>query len=471
MFKRSRIKIIVAIMAALLLFLLVMAGMIYGSSYRELSKENRAMLEQFCDGFDLNQAYMETHGARLYVESEVPPLPDVAHDPGTQGNDGYTDTEEPEEPEYPGDMDEPEDPDPGVDPDNDDGLRPPSPIYKEDREMHAYAVSSFYYTAFDSTGRPLLTGYGNGSVYAEEDIQSMATEILKSGKTQGTVGDLIYQVTDKGPYTLVAFMDNTVVRGSMETFLKYALISFGISAVLVFFLALVLSKKIIKPLEENDLRQKQFVSDAGHELKTPIAVMSSNLELLSREVGEDNQWLQNIQYENERMGALVRDLLELSHAETGTPVQDELDLSTLVEGEVLPFESIAFEEGLTLESDIAQGISVQGNPGQLKQLTAILLDNAISHSEGGNTVDIKLAPDRHQAMLTVINSGPEIPQDQREKLFERFYKTDEARIEDGGHYGLGLAIAKAIVQAHNGSIGVDCGEGKVTFRVAIPMKK
>ena len=299
----------------------------------------------------------------------------------------------------------------------------------------------------------------------------MAEEILESGMTQGTEGDLIYKVTDKGDCTLVAFMDNTVVRSSMETFLKYAFISFGISAVLVFFLALVLSKKIIKPLEENDLRQKQFVSDAGHELKTPIAVMSSNLELLSRDVGEDNQWLQNIQYENERMGALVRELLDLSHAESGTLPQEELDLSTLVEGETLPFESIAFEEGLTLESDIAQGISVQGNPGQLRQLTAILLDNAISHSEGGSTVDIKLTPDRHQAVLTVTNFGPEIPQDQREKLFERFYKTDVARTEDGGHYGLGLAIAKAIVQAHNGLIGVDCGDGKVTFRVSIPMKK
>ncbi len=483
MFKSSRIKIIAAIMAALLLFLLIMAGMIYGSSYRELSRENRDMLEKYSADFDLNQAYMEASGFGFNGQSGMPPFPGGPHGPGTLGDGGAGEAEdpaeptdpgdmdEPEEPEDPGDMDEPEEPDQGDVPDTDDGLRPPSPLYKEDRGMHAFAVSSFYYTAFDLSGRPLLTGYGNGSVYSEEDICSLAAEILESGKTQGTADDLIYQVTDKGGYILVAFMDNTVVRDSMETFLKYALISFGISAVLVFFLALLLSKRIIRPLEENDQRQKQFISDAGHELKTPISVMSTNLELLSREMGEDNQWLSNIKYENERMSALVRELLELSRAESGVPDHEDLDLSNLVTGEALPFESIAFEQGLTLNSDIPEGIHVKGNPAQLRQLTAILLDNAISHSEGGETVNVSLVQDRHQAVLSVTNPGAEIPADVRDKLFERFYRTDEARTgNDEGHYGLGLAIAKAIVQAHSGNIGVDCADGKVTFRVALPVK-
>ena len=297
----------------------------------------------------------------------------------------------------------------------------------------------------------------------------MAAEILESGKTQGSEGDLIYKVTEKDDCTLVAFMDNTVVRDSMETFLKYAFISFGISAVLVFFLALILSKRIIKPLEENDQRQKQFISDAGHELKTPIAVMNSNLELLSRDVGEDNQWLSNVQYENQRMGVLVTQLLELSRAENGTLSKEDLDLSNLVTGEALPFESIAFEQGLSLESDIEDGIHIQGNAGQLRQLTAILIDNAISHSQGGDSVDISLRTDRHQAVLSVTNSGPEIPKDVRDKLFERFYRTDEARTGGSGHYGLGLAIARAIVQGHSGMISVDCADGKVTFKAALPM--
>ena len=468
MFKRSRIKIIVAIMAALLLFLLIMTGMIYGSSYRELSKENRGMLERYSDDFRLEQAIMEKGGYGgdygTYSQPQMPAFPGGPHGPsswdGSEFEESRNQDDDPEDDDA-DDNDDFDDNDPG------DDMLPPA--IRDDRDLHAFAVSSFYYTAFDENGEPIITGCGNGEVYSEDDISSMAAEILESGKTQGSEGDLIYKVTEKDDCTLVAFMDNTVVRDSMETFLKYAFISFGISAVLVFFLALILSKRIIKPLEENDQRQKQFISDAGHELKTPIAVMNSNLELLSRDVGEDNQWLSNVQYENERMGVLVTQLLELSRAENGTLSKEDLDLSNLVTGEALPFESIAFEQGLSLESNIEEGIHIQGNAGQLRQLTAILIDNAISHSQGGDSVDISLRTDRHQAVLSVTNSGPEIPKDVRDKLFERFYRTDEARTGGSGHYGLGLAIARAIVQGHSGVISVDCADGKVTFKAALPM--
>jgi signal transduction histidine kinase len=199
--------------------------------------------------------------------------------------------------------------------------------------------------------------------------------------------------------------------------------------------------------------------------------MSANCELLSKEIGS-NQWLDNIQYENQRMNTLVKDLLDLSKAENGTLQEETVDLSNLVIGESLPFESIAFEQGLMLESDIKEGIKVKGNPTQLKQLTAILIDNAISHSEGGDKVALSLTSDNKAAHLSVTNSGKEIPSDKQALIFERFYRVDEARTEDGGnHYGLGLAIAKAITQAHGGKIGVECGDGKVTFKADIPIKQ
>ena len=235
-------------------------------------------------------------------------------------------------------------------------------------------------------------------------------------------------------------------------------------------MSLYLSRKIIAPLEENDARQKQFVSDAGHELKTPLAVMSTNCELLRRELGDD-PWLDNIEYENERMSLLVKELLDLSHAESGITAEEEVDYSNLVVGEALPFESIAFEKGLILDTNVQEGIWLKGNPGQLKQLTAILLDNAIDHSEGGRDILLSLVSDRKNAVLKVTNYGKEIPLDKQDKLFERFYRMDEARTEDGNnHYGLGLAIAKAITQAHNGTIGISCRDGKVTFQVTIPVR-
>lgn len=217
-------------------------------------------------------------------------------------------------------------------------------------------------------------------------------------------------------------------------------------------------------------RQKQFVSDAGHELKTPVAVMNANLELLSREIG-DNQWLSNIQYENERMSALIIQLLELSKAENVTPQMELLDLSRLVCGETLPFETVAYENGLLLNSSIAEGIQAEGNSIQLKQLVSILLDNAVRHSSSGGEVQILLKKEKNHAVLSVVNSGEEITSEQQKHLFERFYRTDTARTGEDGHYGLGLAIARAIAESNKGSIAVRCHDGKVEFIVKLTIKK
>ena len=159
--------------------------------------------------------------------------------------------------------------------------------------------------------------------------------------------------------------------------------------VLFFFLSVFLARKIVNPLEESYQKQKQFISDAGHELKTPVSVVSANAELLSREIG-DNQWLQNIQYENERMGMLVGQLLDLARTENVTPQMEHIDFSRLVAGESLPFESVAFEKGLTLNTNITSNIGVIGNSTQLKQLVSILLDNAIRHSKDQGEVWLTL---------------------------------------------------------------------------------
>ncbi|MBR2725000.1 MAG: HAMP domain-containing histidine kinase, partial [Ruminococcus sp.] len=188
---------------------------------------------------------------------------------------------------------------------------------------------------------------------------------------------------------------------------------------------------------------------------------------LSREIG-DNQWLQNIQYENERMGKLVGQLLELARTENITPQVEYLDLSRLVAGGVLPFESVAYENGLTLNSQIADGIIALGNSTQLSQLVSILVDNAIRHSRNGKEVFISLTHTRSNAVFSVINDGESIPQEQMAQLFERFYRADEARNGEDKHYGLGLAIAKAIVEAHHGKIEVSCYDGKVCFTVQVP---
>ena len=169
------------------------------------------------------------------------------------------------------------------------------------------------------------------------------------------------------------------------------------------------------------------------------------------------------------MGELVTQLLDLSRAENAEVPMEQLDFSRTVTGEVLAFESLAFDQGKTIRSGIDDGILLTGNPSQLRQLTSILLDNALRHSTG-DEISITCSRQQHSAVLTVSNEGDEIPPEKAERLFDRFYRVDEARSGDSRHYGLGLSIAKAVAERHGGSIGVSSGDGKVRFTVTLPVR-
>ena len=148
-----------------------------------------------------------------------------------------------------------------------------------------------------------------------------------------------------------------------------------------------------------------------------------------------------------------------------------IDFSRLIAGEALPFESVAFEKGLILNSNISNGITLEGNSTQLKQLTSILLDNAVRHSNANGEVCLTLKKEHGIVVFSVVNRGDEIPTEHREQIFERVYRVDPARNGEDKHYGLGLAIAKAIVTAHHGHIEVLCDHGLVEFRVSLPLAK
>ena len=417
MFKNSRRKIVAAIMSVLVLLWVGTLGIIYTSSYFEMKKQNEQMLLAHAQMYNLPNAF----------DQMMPP-----NGPRPDGNPGFK---------------------PGFDP-----------------ESPKFQLSTFYSVAVSYKGEILEIKNDSPTVYASDDLAQMAKDIIKDGKSTGTKNNLTFLKTDKNGYALVVFMDNTVVNESAMTLFRYTLIFGGVALVVFFFLSRFLAKKIVAPLEESYQKQRQFISDAGHELKTPVSVVSANAELLSRELG-DNQWLQNIQYENERMGLLVGQLLDLARTENVTPQMEHIDFSRLVAGEMLPFESVAFEKGLVLNSNITNGITVEGNNPQLKQLISILLDNAIRHSKPDGEVRLTLTKDHSIAEISVINKGDEIPAEYRERIFERFYRMDTARNGEDKHYGLGLAIAKAIVDAHHGHIEVNCYNGLVEFRASIPAAK
>lgn len=348
------------------------------------------------------------------------------------------------------------------------GFLPGADIGSPDKKP-SFELTTFYSVAVGNDGRILATDVGEGRVYEEERLQGYAASILKSGKTRGVKGNLLYYTAQKQGYRVVLFMDNTIVQEKMTLLMRNTLIFGSISMIALFFLSKWLAKKIVAPLEQSYHKQRQFISDAGHELKTPVSVVSANAELLERELGE-NRWLANIRYENERMGSLVKQLLALAKTENVEIQKECLAFSRLVSGEVLPFETVAYEKRALLRSEIEDGIFVEGEGQKLRQLVAILVDNAIDHADGEREVLVRLKAEHGAAKLCVINDGREIPKEQRAHLFERFYRADEARSDDG-HFGLGLAIAKAIVDAHKGKISVECAEGKVIFQVTLPQMR
>lgn len=414
MFKRSRRKIVAAIMSVLVLLWVGTLGVIYASSYFDMTKQNQEMLR--------------TH-AELYV------LP--------QSSGGETPPDRPR-------------------PDDNNSFNPGF-----DPESPAFRLSTFYTVAVSCDGELLEIKNEPPTVHTDEELTELAQRIIKGQKTTGTENNLAFYKTDKDGYTLVTFKDNTVINESAKTLLRHTLLFGGAALVGFFFLSVFLAGKIVNPLEESYRKQKQFISDAGHELKTPVSVVSANAELLSREIG-DNRWLQNIQYENERMGMLVSQLLVLARTESVAPQREPVDFSRLVAGEALPFESVAFEKGLTLQTDIAGNIPVVGDSTQLRQIVSILLDNAIRHSRERGEVSLSLTREHGLAKLSVVNTGDEIPPDQRARIFERFYRVDTARSGEDRHYGLGLAIAKTIAEAHKGRIEVQCCDGRVEFTVQLP---
>ena len=414
MFEKSRKKIVFSIMSILVALWVGTLSVIYISSYLEMTKQNEGMLKAHSEMYKLSDKKEE-----LFVP--IKPF----HNGEPEFNHRFKD----------------------------------SPAFK---------LSDFYTVALSYEGELIEIKNEASTVYKDSELKALAEKIVKSGKTKGTEKNLSFYKMDKDGYILVTFMDNTIVNESAVTLFRYTLI-FGVVALVVFFfLSRFLARKIVEPLEDGYKKQKQFISDAGHELKTPVSVVSANAELLERELG-DNQWLKNIQYENERMGILVGQLLDLARAENVKPQFEEINFSRLVAGEALPFESVAFEKGINLNTNITDDIKVMGNSTQLKQVVSVLLDNAIKHSVGNSDVTLNLIKENNYVNLSVVNKGEEIPKEHREKLFERFYRVDDARNSESNHYGLGLAIAKAIVDSHKGKIEVLCYNGLVEFKVKIPV--
>lgn len=313
-------------------------------------------------------------------------------------------------------------------------------------------------------------------------------EVLESGSNQGYLPryDLRYEKVPTDGGWFVAYADASSTHGWRT--LAGLLTIVGLIALVVFFLInLVFSNWALRPVARSIRQQQQFTADASHELKTPLTVILANLSILrsdaSATVAEQMQWVESTETEARRMQLLVNDMLSLArpkdHKIEAAKAQELLkpvDLSDLVEGEVLQFESVAFDHGVLIESNIQEGIQVMGDAERLGRMVATLVDNACKYVDENGQVDVTLnvQPSKtmleDEACLRVHNTGQPIPPEEQEHLFDRFYRADKARTGGKGGYGLGLAIGQQIAHEHNGEITIDSSASMgVTFIVKLPL--
>ena len=267
--------------------------------------------------------------------------------------------------------------------------------------------------------------------------------------------------------TLV-FMDISAERAAMRN-LRLTCAGIGLLALGLFWaVSFLLARWAVRPVERAWEEQRQFVSDASHELKTPLTVILTSAELMQTD--PDPQHPRSNLAMSRRMRELVESLLELARVDNGAvrAAFGELDLSALVADELLPFEPLYFECGLTLESQLEEGLHISGSERHLRQVLTILLDNALRYSPENAAVRVELTRQGSSALLTVANPG-ELTREQCRSSFRRFYRADPARTAGGS--GLGLAIAQGIVADHGGKIWADSREGTVTLNVSLPLIK
>lgn len=255
------------------------------------------------------------------------------------------------------------------------------------------------------------------------------------------------------------------------------LISF-LGLVAVFIVIVVISGKIVRPVSESYEKQKQFISVAGHEIRTPVTIIDADAELLAMEIGDGNEWLQDICKQTKRMAVLTDNLLTLSRMDEHRQQYTMIDfpISDVVEETVLSFQALAHSRNRNIMTEIAPMLSFHGDEGSVRQLVGILLDNAIKYireqADGGcEDILLKLGKKGRSLCLSVSNSSEPVSEEQLKRFFERFYRTEQSRDSETGGYGLGLSIARSIVEAHRGKITASApAAGTVRITVVLPMK-
>ena len=311
----------------------------------------------------------------------------------------------------------------------------------------------------------------------KEYLQEIIDAALEADQESGELRehDLRYLRTTSPRGITFVFSDTTSEENTMKHLLYSCLFIFFIASGLFFLISVLLSHWVIKPVENAWNQQRQFVADASHELKTPLSVIMANAELLQGDDASDvdrRTYSGNILGVTYQMRSLVENMLEMARVDNGTVkmIFEWIDLSELVSNAVLSVQLLYEEKGMGLRYTVPEGIELHGSEQHLYQVMDVLLDNALKYSTPGGMVSVDLVNNGRNCILTVASPGESISEEDLKNIFKRFYRTDKARAMNGS-YGLGLAIAESIVEAHKGKIWAQSANGCNSFYVQLPTGK
>ncbi len=333
---------------------------------------------------------------------------------------------------------------------------PPSDFrIKPKDERDKFLSSNFFIVRLNRNGQVVFTDVSRTPSVDEASAEELALRVLDEGISSGKAGKYRYQIRNSrmGNETVIVFLDTSE---EILSYVRVLLLSGGIGIVcwiLMLFMVMFLSKKAIRPIAENIERQKQFVTNAGHEIKTPLAIILANTEAMELYNGE-NKWSKNIREQTVRLNGLMKNLLLLAKMDEDAAdiIKSEISLSELVSENVRAFAEPLNLRSITLQIEIQPKVIIKANKEQMSQLISILLDNASKYTNDSGTVIVSLQQSDKRIKLLIKNSCEKLPDTPPDKLFDRFYRDDKARTQKTGGYGIGLSVARSIAEANKGSI-------------------
>ena len=312
-----------------------------------------------------------------------------------------------------------------------------------------------YFTVYYTDGEQAGVDCGNIASVDETEAGKIAAIVLAKGKERGYYDNYRYKIIGKEGSEIIVFVDQTRQLTPARNFLKISLIVAAVSVAIVFVAVFFLSKKILRPVEESYARQKRFVTDAGHELKTPLTVISANNDIIQMVTGEEES-TGIIRKQVAKLTSMVNNLTALAKLDENVSYSfQKIDLDMAVADATESLLSLYNKDGKMMTVDVADGVTINGEPGLINKLLGILLENAYKYCLTKTTV--KLAKNGSNAVLTVTNDAEGVRKGKMNEVFERFYRSTEARASKVEGSGIGLSVAKEIVELHKGKI---TAEGK-----------